>query len=50
MDKKQKTFNTPNLSKMQEVIIDARTRIYIALDADPGEARNRYLARLQARG
>ncbi|MCD4695702.1 MAG: hypothetical protein K8S16_05615 [Bacteroidales bacterium] len=48
-DKRQTTFKTPNLSKMQEVIIDGRTRIYIALDADPEKARSRYLARLGAR-
>ncbi|MCF8367701.1 MAG: hypothetical protein K9G76_01570 [Bacteroidales bacterium] len=48
-DKKQSMFNSPNLSKMQEVVIDARTRIYIELDADPIAARDRYLARLKAR-
>jgi len=48
-DKKKAIGNTPNLSKMQEVIIDARTRIYIALDADPEKARTRYLERLAAR-
>ena len=41
-DKKQNNFKPPDLSKLQEVIIDLRTRIYIALDADPEEARNRY--------
>ncbi len=49
LDKKQVTFKTPDLSKMQEVIIDVRTRIYIAPDADPEQARIRYLARLEAR-
>lgn len=49
LDKKQTTFNSPDLSKMQEVIIDVRTRIYIDPDADPDEARTRYLARLEAR-
>lgn len=48
-DKKQAAFKTPNLSKMQEVIIDTRTRIYIEPDADPVEARDRYLARMKAR-
>ena len=48
-DKKQIIHKTPNVSKMQEVIIDGRTRIYIALDADPEQARSRYLERLQAR-
>lgn len=49
VSRKQPTYNTPNLSKMQEVIIDARTRIYVALDEDPEVARKRYLARLEAR-
>ena len=44
--KKQNTFKSPDTSKMQEVKIDERTRIYIPLGADPVEARNRYLARL----
>jgi hypothetical protein len=45
--KKHVTFKTPDIGKMQEVIIDARTKIYITLEADPEEARNRYLNRLQ---
>jgi len=49
LDKKQATFNSPDLSKMQEVIIDVRTRIYIEPGADPEKARTRYLERLQAR-
>lgn len=48
-NKKQIANNAPNTSKLQEVIIDRRTRIYIAMDADPEQARNRYLARLAAR-
>lgn len=48
-DKKQPAYKTPNTAKMQEVIIDSRTRIYIDLDADPIVARERYLARLEAR-
>jgi hypothetical protein len=35
---------------MQEVIINARTRIYIRIDADPEEARSKYLARQEAKG
>ena len=49
IEKRQATFNSPDLSKMQEVVIDGRTRIYIDPDADPEEARKRYLARLEAR-
>ena len=48
-DKKQTNFKTPNLSKMQEVIIDRKTSIFIELGADPEIARSRYLARLGAR-
>ena len=44
-EKKQSTFKSPDLNKLQEVIIDLRTKIYIAQDADPEEARKRYLSR-----
>jgi len=37
----------PDLSKMQEVIIDFKTRIYIDADADPEEAKKRYRSRLE---
>jgi hypothetical protein len=49
IDKKQPAYKTPNLAKMQEVVIDSRTRIYIDLDADPVKAKTRYLERLSAR-
>jgi len=48
-EKKQNTYNSPDLSKLKEVIIDHRTRIYIAPDADIEEARNRYFTRNAAR-
>ena len=48
-EKKAITFKSPDISKMQEVVIDLRTRIYISLDADPVQAKAQYLARLQAR-
>lgn len=44
-NKKQIVFKSPDLSKLQEVVIDIKTRIYIPLGADPDEARVRYLAR-----
>jgi hypothetical protein len=44
-DKKQSDFKSPDLTKMQEVIIDYRTRIYIAPGADPKKARNDYLTK-----
>jgi len=45
-DKKAVVFKSPDLSKLREVIIDHRTKIYIALGADIDEARNRYLTRI----
>ena len=45
-EKKQANFKSPDLSKMQEVVIDGRTKIYIAKDADPEEAKKRYHSRL----
>jgi hypothetical protein len=44
-EKKQANFKSPDLTKLQEVVIDLRTKIYIAVGADPEEARNRYLSR-----
>jgi hypothetical protein len=43
--KKLTQIKSPDLSKLKEVIIDFRTRIYIAADADVEEAKNRYLFR-----
>lgn len=48
-EKKQANFITPDLTKMQEVIIDVKTRIYIAVGADPKEARARYFNRISAK-
>jgi hypothetical protein len=36
---------SPDLSKLKEVIIDHKTKIYILPDADIEEAKNRYLFR-----
>jgi hypothetical protein len=44
-EKKHIIFKTPDITKMQEVIINYRTKIYIAPGADPEEARSRYLNR-----
>jgi hypothetical protein len=49
-DKKLNNFKTPDITKMQEVVINHRTKIYIAVGADPEEARNRYWARQDAKG
>jgi len=45
-ERKNHNFKSPDLTKLQEVVIDFRTRIYIAVGADPEEARSRYLSRL----
>ena len=46
-DKKQGHFPSPDLSKLQAVVIDQKTIIYIAIGADPEAARKRYAERLQ---
>jgi len=46
-EKKSNTFKSPDLSKLQEVVIDLRTKIYIAHGADPEEARIKYLDRIR---
>ncbi len=43
--KKQIKFESPDLSKLQAVIINEKTTIYIALGANPEKARIRYLSR-----
>ena len=45
--KKHIIIKSPDINKMQEVVIDDRTKIYIAVGADPEEARSRYLKRLE---
>jgi len=44
-EKKQIVFKSPDISKLKEVIIDHKTKIYIAPGADIEEARIRYLYR-----
>ena len=46
-EKKSPVIKSPDLHKLQEVIIDARTRIYIDAGANPEEARERYFSRLE---
>jgi len=43
--KKQVINKTPDLSKMQAVVIDSRTVIYIPKGSDAEEAKKRYLER-----
>ncbi|HLP72986.1 MAG TPA: hypothetical protein VK155_08805 [Bacteroidales bacterium] len=48
-EKKPDTHGSPDISKLKEIIIDDRTRIYIAKDADVEEAKARYHNRLTAK-
>ncbi len=45
-EKKQVVFASPDLSQLQVVVIDHRTKIYIPNDADPVDAKERYLLRV----
>jgi hypothetical protein len=49
-EKKQFNYKTPDVSKMQEVVINPNTKIYIAVGADPEEAKSRYWNRPALRG
>jgi len=49
IEKKPVVHSSPDLSKMKEVVIDHRTKIYIAQSADADEAKSRYLANLKNR-
>jgi len=45
-EKKPFVFKSPDLNKLQAVIIDYRTTIYVAIGADAVEAKQRYLNRI----
>jgi hypothetical protein len=44
-EKPRNNFKTPDLSKLQEVVIDERTKIYVDIAADPAEAKNKFLTK-----
>ena len=46
-DKKNATFKSPDLEKLQAVVINLKTRIYIEIGADPEKARKNYFAKLE---
>lgn len=48
-EKKPIAYTSPDLSKMQAVIIDVKTTIYAAPNADPNVVRKNYLARINAK-
>ncbi|MBE9467048.1 MAG: hypothetical protein IMY72_01855 [Bacteroidetes bacterium] len=41
-EKKTNNFQSPDLNKLQGVIIDQKTTIYIPLGSDPEKAKTRY--------
>ncbi len=45
-EKKHNNYDSPDVGKLQAVEIDHKTTIYIAKDADPVEAKQRYLYRI----
>jgi hypothetical protein len=45
-DKKPFVIKSPDLNKLQAVIIDYRTTIYVAVGTDAEEAKQRYLTRI----
>jgi hypothetical protein len=50
LEKKRIIFKSPDITQMQEVIINYKTKIYIAVGADPEEARNRHMNRPEIKG
>jgi hypothetical protein len=48
-EKKINIVKSPDLSKLKEVVIDHRTKIYIAPGADIEEAKERYFTRIKLR-
>ncbi len=44
-EKKPTAYKSPDLTDLQEVIINDKTKLYIAVGADPEEARTRYFSR-----
>ncbi len=47
--KKQINFQSPDLNKLQAVLVDFKTTIFIPIGADPVRARNRYLEQINAK-
>jgi hypothetical protein len=44
-EKKVNSMESPDVNKLQAVVIDHKTTIYIALKADPVKAKERYIER-----
>ena len=47
MSEKRNGFKSPDLSKLQLVVIDEKTRIYVDIKEDPEKAKKNYLERLE---
>jgi len=48
-EKKTHNFQSPDLNKLQGVIVDHKTTIYIPFGADPEKAKNRYLHQMNSK-
>jgi len=48
-DKKTHNFQSPDLNKLQGVVVDHKTTIYISLGDDPVKAKNRYLYQMNSK-
>jgi hypothetical protein len=49
LERKVNIVKSPDLSKLREVVIDHRTKIYISPDADIEKAKESYLNRIARR-
>ncbi len=47
MSDKKANFQSPDLSKLQSVVVDHRTTIFIPVGADPVEAKERFLEQMR---
>jgi hypothetical protein len=45
-EKKQDHFKSPDVTKLQPVVIDRNTTLYIPMEDDPEEARKKFIARV----
>ncbi len=45
-DRKQENFKSPDVTKLQAVVIDRNTTIFITTDQDPEEARKKFISRV----
>jgi hypothetical protein len=48
-EKKAELLESPDLNKLQAVAIDHKTTIYIAPNADPVKAKERYLEKVNSK-